>query len=67
MLEPQTGKLTWLDLDDPRIEDPPEGHVILTGDEDDVQRIATDVQRRVDQAKRRRKRKQQRASRKRNR
>lgn len=67
MMDSTTGNLTMLDPDDLRISNPPEGHVILHGAEDDIQRIATDVQRRHDRDQAKAKRKAQRASRKRNR
>jgi hypothetical protein len=63
----ETGELTRLDHDDPRITNPPEGHVILHGKEEDIQRIATDVQRRVDIEAKRRKRKAQKAARRKSR
>ena len=66
MLQPETGELTPLDHDDPRITNPPEGMVILHGAEEDIRRIATDVQRRHDADKAKAKRKAQRAARKRN-
>ena len=60
----ETGELTRLDHDDPRIDNPPPGHVIYKGHPDDIKRIATDVQRRVDMEAKRRKRKAQKAARK---
>jgi hypothetical protein len=67
MMDSYTGALTKLDPEDTRITNPPEGMVILHGAEDDIRRIATDVQRRHDADKAKAKRKAQKAARKRNR
>ena len=67
MMEPETGNLTMLDDDDPRIANPPEGMVIMHGAEDDIRRIATDVQRRYDHDRAKAKRRAQKAARKKNR
>ena len=67
MMDSYTGELTKLDPDDLRIDNPPPGTVILHGHEDDVRRVATDVQRRYDRDKAKAKRKAQKAARKQNR
>lgn len=67
MMDATTGHLTELALGDPRIDNPPAGTVILHGTKEDVQKVATDVQRRYQADKAKAKRKAQRAARKRNR
>lgn len=67
MQNTQTGELVMLDLNDPRIDNPPPGHVVYKGHPDDIKRVATDVQRRIDMDAKRRKRKAQKAARKANR
>ena len=67
MMDSTSGELTMLRLDDPRIDDPPEGMVIMHGAEEDIRRIAGDVQRRHNADKVKARRKAQRQARKRNR
>lgn len=62
MMDSTTGELTLLKPNDPRISNPPSGHVIMFGSHLDVRRISDAVKERN-----KAKRKRQKESRKRNR
>lgn len=62
-----TGEVKLIPADHEYVDNPPDGWVTYRGSEDDVRRVATDVQRRVDRDAKRAKRKAQRQARKRNR
>ncbi len=67
MMDSHSGALELLKPNDPRIDNPPAGMVIMHGTEPDVRRVAHTVAANYDAKRAKAKRKAQRASRKRNR